>query len=234
MVVQPCGRGRVKNRPAWRGGGVALTVIRHNCCSSQQQHSTSIDPSWPRGGGLSGVRSSSLSGYRRAEQISLRTCHSRQKARMGWDGMGWSGIGCDGDHDIFAVALMRTWVSKVSAQFRYSASSAVQAVQAVQTGLDLEAFTNLMKQTLLHDPRSTNNTCPRRGRAGWGGSRSWSSILTYSVRTSQSQPAIYCPWPALAKRCSTAAAILQHSSCGQDARVPPSGKDRHSSGTTRS
>ena len=84
--------------------------------------------------------------------------------------MGWSGIGCDGDHDIFAVALMRTWVSKVSALCRYSASSAVQAVQTVQTvqtGLDLEALTNLMKQIVLYDPRSTNTPAPvEAGLAG--------------------------------------------------------------------
>jgi hypothetical protein len=148
------------------------------------------------------------------------------------DGMGWSGMGCDGDHDIFAVALMRTWVSKVSALCRYSASSAVQAVQAVQTGLDLEAHHEFDEADTTYDPRSTKTPAP-----GWLGRLTQLVVDTYLLRTYivlQSQPAIYCTWPALAKRCSTAAAILQHSSCGQDARVPPSGKDRHSSGTTRS
>lgn len=138
---------------AWRRGCVALTVIRHECCCSKQQHVHRPLLLAARGRGSAGALLDPYQAYRR--QSRSRSAHATADKKRGWDGVGWSGMGCDGDHDIFAVALMRTWVSKVSALCRYSASSAVQAVQTVQTTLKLTP--NLMKQILLYDPRFTNN-----------------------------------------------------------------------------
>ena len=97
MVVQPCGRGRVKNRPAWRGGGVALTVIRHNCCCTIVVSSSTARPSTPlgrEGAGLSGVRSSFLIRHIE-EQSRSRSAHATADKKRGWDGTGWDGVGWD-------------------------------------------------------------------------------------------------------------------------------------------
>jgi hypothetical protein len=95
---------------------------------------------------------------------------------------------CDEDHDIFAVALMRTWVSKVSALCRYSASSAVQAVQAVQTGLDLEAHPEFDEadttvQSTIHEQHLPPS------RPGWLGRLTQLVVDTYLLRTYFAEPA---------------------------------------------
>jgi hypothetical protein len=147
---------------------VALTVIRHESCCSQQQHvhRPLLLAARGRGSVVRAPRSlsriSSGAEQSRAEHLAQ---HMPQPTKS-----------ADGNHDIFAVALTRTWVSKVSAPCRYSASSASGANR-----LDLEAHHEFDKADITIDDADLpihEQHLPCRGRADLGGSRSWLSILT--------------------------------------------------------